>query len=185
MNVLQTLKKFKHEHIILFAIGCVFIIYMIMSYSGNKSNSGVEQLTSKQKAMFEQASGGDAADVVPSNPMGQNEVYASAQGDSTSSAPCGDCSAKPVADPADLLPKDTNSEWAKLNPVGSGDLQNVNLLQAGYHAGIDTVGNTLRNANLQLRSEPPNPQLNVGPWNNTTISPDTMRVPLEIGCGPQ
>jgi hypothetical protein len=51
--------------------------------------------------------------------------------------------------------------------------------------GIDTIGNTLRNANLQVRSEPPNPQLNVGPWNNTTIAPDLMRVPLEIGCGSQ
>ena len=121
MNVLQTLKKFKHEHIILFAIGCVFLIYMIMSYSGSKTSSGVEQLTSQQKAMFEEASGGDAAQVVPSNPMGQNEVYASAQGDATSAAPCGDCSATPVADPADLLPQDTHSEWAKLNPVGSGD----------------------------------------------------------------
>ena len=185
MNVLQTLKKFKHEHIILFALGCVFLVYMIISYSGSKGNVGVEQLSSQQKAMFEEASGGDANMVVPSNPMGQNEVYASAQGDATSAAPCGDCSAKPVADPSDLLPKDTNSEWAKLNPIGSGDLQSVNLLQAGYHAGVDTVGNSLRNANLQLRSEPANPQLNVGPWNNTTISPDTMRVPLEIGCGPQ
>ena len=50
---------------------------------------------------------------------------------------------------------------------------------------IDTIGNTLRNANLQLRSEPANPQSNVGPWNNTTIAPDTMRVPLEIGQGKQ
>jgi hypothetical protein len=51
--------------------------------------------------------------------------------------------------------------------------------------GIDTIGNSLRNANLQLRSEPANPQANVGPWNNTTIAPDTMRVPLEIGQGGQ
>ena len=95
------------------------------------------------------------------------------------------CSRSPVADPSELLPKDTNSQWAQLNPSGSGDLQNVNLLRAGYHMGIDTIGNTLRNANLQLRSEPANPQLNVGPWNNTTIAPDTMRTPLELGQGSQ
>jgi len=59
------------------------------------------------------------------------------------------------------------------------------LLKAGYHIGIDTVGQTLRNANLQIRSEPPNPQINVGPWNASTISPDTMRVPLELGQGGQ
>jgi len=85
----------------------------------------------------------------------------------------------------ELLPKDVNSQWAQLNPTGAGDLKGVNLLSAGALIGIDTIGNTLRNANLQVRSEPPNPQLNVGPWNNTTIAPDLMRVPLEIGCGAQ
>jgi len=64
-------------------------------------------------------------------------------------------------------------------------MQNVNLLKAGYHTGIDTVGNTLRNANLQVRSEPPNPTTKVSIWNTSTIEPDLMRVPLQIGCGPQ
>jgi len=45
------------------------------------------------------------------------------------------------------------------------------------------VSSSLRNANLQLRSEPANPQQDVGPWNNTTISPDINRRPLEIGSG--
>jgi hypothetical protein len=90
-----------------------------------------------------------------------------------------------VADSSALLPKDGNNQWAQLSPAGSGDLQGINLLQAGYHIGIDTIGQTLRNANLQIRSEPPNPQMNVGPWNQTTISPDLMRVPLELGCGGQ
>lgn len=88
-----------------------------------------------------------------------------------------------VEDPSSLLPNDVNSEWAKLNPVGSHDLKNVSLLKAGYHIGIDTVGQSLRNANLQLRSEPPNPQFNVGPFNNTTIGPDLIRPTLEIGSG--
>jgi hypothetical protein len=68
-----------------------------------------------------------------------------------------------------------------MSPNGEGDLQNVNLLKAGFHMGVDTIGNTLRNANLQLRSEPPNPQSQVSPWLNTTIQPDTMRIPLELG----
>ena len=65
-----------------------------------------------------------------------------------------------------------------------GDANQVNLLEAGYNIGRDTVLGSLRNANLQLRSEPANPQANVGPWNNTTIGPDANRRPLEIGCGP-
>ena len=128
----------------------------------------------------------DKSGVQPSLPLGQNETYASAQVISTSNQGLPpSCSRAPVADPSELLPKDTNSQWAQLNPTGSGDLENVNLLRSGYHMGIDTIGNSLRNANQQLRSEPSNPQLNVGPWNNTTISPDTMRVPLEIGQGGQ
>ena len=83
--------------------------------------------------------------------------------------------------PEELLPADQNNEWSKLNPVGTGDLNNVNLLKAGYHTGIDTVGSSLRNANLQVRSEYPNPTTKVSPWMNTTIEADTMRVPLELG----
>ena len=47
--------------------------------------------------------------------------------------------------------------------------------------GIDTVGNSLRNANQQLRSEPANPQVKVSPWNQATIDPDVNRKALEIG----
>ena len=149
---------------------------------------GPEQMSDrkKQEMYSQQMAAPQQGGVQPSQPLGQNETYASATGMATSTQGLPpSCSKSPVADPSELLPKDTNSQWAQLNPSGSGDLENVNLLRSGYHMGIDTVGNSLRNANLQLRSEPANPQSNVGPWNNTTISPDTMRVPLEIGQGSQ
>jgi hypothetical protein len=118
------------------------------------------------------------------NPAGQNERFAAVHGVSTSAQGLPpSCVSRQVANPSELLPR--GGGWASLNPQGESDLQNVNLLKAGYHAGINTVGNTLRNANLQVRSEPPNPQTKVSPWLNTTIAPDLMRVPLEIGCGPQ
>jgi hypothetical protein len=85
--------------------------------------------------------------------------------------------------PDSLLPNDANSQWAALNPTGSGSLQNVNLLQAGSMIGINTQGTYLKNANLQLRSEPPIPKAMVGPWNNSTIEVDTMARPFEIGSG--
>ena len=185
---MKNLKKLKLEHVILFLIGALFLIFLINSYSANK-NLGAEQMSNTrrtQAAYDTQQQQPSSGSVQPSQPLGQNETYASVTGVSTSTQglpPA--CSRSPVADPSELLPKDTNSQWAQLNPTGSGDLENVNLLRSGYHMGIDTVGNTLRNANLQLRSEPSNPQMNVGPWNNTTISPDTMRVPLEIGQGGQ
>ena len=44
------------------------------------------------------------------------------------------------------------------------------------------VNQSLRNANLNLRSEPPNPQVKVSPWLQTTIEPDLNRRPLESNC---
>ena len=62
-----------------------------------------------------------------------------------------------------------------------GDVRDQNYLTAGYHVGINTVGQSLRNANLQLRSEIPNPQNAVGPWMISTIEPDLRQNVLEIG----
>jgi hypothetical protein len=92
-----------------------------------------------------------------------------------------DCFPRDKLTAEDLLPKDSaNSKWAQVNPAGQGELRNQNFLTAGYHVGINTVGTTLRNANMQLRSEPSNPQMKVSPWNQTTILPDLNRRPLEI-----
>ena len=95
-----------------------------------------------------------------------------------------DCFPKDKLTPDDLLPKDAaNSEWAQVNPAGQGDLKNKNYLTAGYHMGVNSIGSTLRNANMQIRSEPPNPQTKVSPWLQTTIDPDLNRRPMEInGC---
>jgi hypothetical protein len=72
-----------------------------------------------------------------------------------------------------------------LNPVNQGNPITPDLLQAGYHIGLDTIGQTLKNPNYQLRSDPYIPKAAVGPWNQSTYEPDLMRVPLEVGCGPQ
>lgn len=95
-----------------------------------------------------------------------------------------DCFPRDKLTAEDLLPKDAaNSKWAQVNPSGQGELKNQNFLTAGYHVGINTVGNSLRNANMQLRSEPINPQVKVSPWSQSTITPDLNRRPLEInGC---
>ena len=82
--------------------------------------------------------------------------------------------------PSELLPKDPNSVWAQQNPMGTGSLKGKNFLSAGALIGVNTVGQTLRNANYQLRSEPPNPQVPVTVFNNSTIEPDTNRRDLEI-----
>lgn len=75
--------------------------------------------------------------------------------------------------PQDLLP-------SKVGMDVNADLKNINLLNAGANYGINTVGSSLRNPNLQLRSEPIIQKVATGPWNNTTIDPDTTRRGLEI-----
>jgi hypothetical protein len=84
--------------------------------------------------------------------------------------------------PSELLPKDMNSVWAEQNPMGPGSLKGKNFLSAGALLGVNTVGQSLRNANLQLRSEPPNPQVQVSIFNQSTISPDVSHRALEIGA---
>jgi len=101
-----------------------------------------------------------------------------------SSGPSGGYSQSSVTAPSDLLPVDQNSQWASLNPgmVTNGGAAMPDLLQAGYHIGLDTIGQTLRNPNYQLRSDPIIPKQDIGPWNQSTIEPDLGRVPLEVGA---
>jgi hypothetical protein len=89
------------------------------------------------------------------------------------------CYPREQLNPMDLLPEDTNSQWAQVNPKGAGDIQGKNFLSAGALIGVNTIGQSLRNANLQLRAEPPCPQVQVGPWLQSTIEPDLNRRPLE------
>jgi hypothetical protein len=94
-------------------------------------------------------------------------------------APAG-CYPRDQLTPSELLPKDPNSVWAQQNPMGTGSLKGKNFLSAGALIGVNTVGQSLRNANYQLRSEPPNPQVPVSVFYQTTIDPDVNRRTLEI-----
>ena len=168
---------------ILIAVIVLYGLHMLYKNLMSKGYYGSELMSQDRPKAYSNSS--------PSGPQpaqeAGNEVFSSVNG---SSQPSGmglpsSCNKTDTQNPADLLPKDSNSQWAQLNPAGKGDLANINLLKAGYHIGIDTVGQTLRNANLQIRSEPPNPQINVGPWQQSTITPDFMRPSLEIGQGSQ
>tara|TARA_B100001250_G_C19522912_1_gene666775 strand:- start:240 stop:779 length:540 start_codon:yes stop_codon:yes gene_type:complete len=163
---------------ILMALAAIAVIWALCSYSGSKMMDGMS-------VPQQQASAGSAissSSVSAAAPLGSTS-HASVSGISTPAGLPSSCSKKSIDDPSSLLPRDQNSKWAELNPQGSGDLENVNLLTAGSLTGLNTVGSSLRNANLQLRSEPANPQMNVGPWNNTTMEPDVRARPFEIGSG--
>jgi hypothetical protein len=89
------------------------------------------------------------------------------------------CYPREQLNPMELLPNDPNSQWAQVNPAGAGDIQGKNFLSAGALVGVNTIGQSLRNANLQLRAEPPNPQVQVSPWLQSTVEPDLQRRSLE------
>ena len=139
------------------------------------------------------AAAANAAAVAPANsqvrasePVGQNEMNLPVQFNRTPSS----CYPQDSLKASDLLPSDESKEISEFNqnyPIGEGIIKGINFLSSGYNIGVNTVGQSLRNANRQLRSEPPNPQVSVSPWMNTSIAPDLLRRPLEVGdsCGAQ
>jgi hypothetical protein len=178
-----------------YGIGAIVVLLIIAygvnlfaNYLTSKGRYGNEYMSENSNPAYKNNKGRkdfiqnqNDGSVQPSQPLGQNEVFSSVNGIPTPiQGMPSSCSKPNIQNPSELLPKDNNGEWSQLNPSGKGELANINLLKAGYHIGIDTIGQTLRNANLQIRSEPPNPQLYVGPWNQSTIEPDLMRPPVEI-----
>ena len=74
----------------------------------------------------------------------------------------------------DYLPKEINEEWidtdfsqAKYN-INDDNLINVDR----YIIGINTVGQSLKNASYDIRGTVANPKFSISPWNNSTIEPD-------------
>lgn len=80
---------------------------------------------------------------------------------------------------ADLLPKPTNPQVMDFGEFAPKALQGQNFLEVSKQLGVDTQGSSMRNANYQLRADPPNPRSTVGPWSNSTIEADLLRRPLE------
>ena len=189
--------------IILASLALIAIGYLIMSYNDERPMAPMAPMAPKTSQMaYEHFAGeGPAGSVAVSSGSssvptgyGQGNVNASESiqfveqpqslrqqdtGSQLDNLPS-ECYPKDVLSSADLLPRDANSLWAQVSPSGQGSLADQNFLTSGFHIGINTVGQTLRNANRQLRSEPLNPQVKVSPWQQTTIEPDINRRPLEI-----
>jgi hypothetical protein len=83
-------------------------------------------------------------------------------------------------DAKDFLPKEINDEWfdtdfsqAKYN-VNDDKLINTER----YVIGVNTVGQSLKNASYDIRGTIPNPKFSISPWNNSTYEPDFNLKPL-------
>ena len=74
-----------------------------------------------------------------------------------------------------LLPREVASQDDFGEFAPEDILKGQNFLEPRQQVGMpETVGGALRNANQQIRSEPPVPK-NVFVWNNSTITPDLMQ----------
>jgi len=175
---LKSVGKMNNEKLAM-ALGLSVLILALANYSSTKS----KQMLTQGYTTSSNVSNSMAKPLNGNENNNLNKHQSSHLGNPTAFGSNVIPNARKIANPVDLLPKDTNSEWGKLNPQGNGNLENVNLLQAGSLTGINTVGTSLRNANLQIRAEPPNPKMEVGPWQNSTITRDLKyQYGLKVDC---
>jgi len=78
----------------------------------------------------------------------------------------------------ELLPTKKNSDWFQVPNEKFNLLEAVDLEIPEIKVGIDTVGQSRKNATYDLRAAPPNPKFVVSPWNNSTIEQDYNTKPL-------
>ena len=152
--------------------------------NANAAVNAAERAAQSNAAASAKATPQTAPGVRASEPLGNNEMSLPVQFNRTPSQ----CYPQNTLTAGDLLPSEESKEISEFNqnyPIGEGVLKGINFLSSGYHIGVNTVGQSLKNANRQLRSEPPNPQVSVSPWMNSSIGPDLLRRPLEVGdsCG--
>lgn len=168
---------------VLVILGVIALAAFFLKYNNDKnvSNLGMRNLSPMElKSEVEKVNGGSKSvenvGVVGASAPESND-YLNVSGLEANKPKVSSCNNEPVMNPKELLPSD--SEWSNIAP--SKGLEKVSFLTAGHNFGTNTVGSSLRNANLQVRSEPVIQKVNIGPWNESTIDADTTRKALEIG----
>ena len=160
------------------------IAYMVLKVVQDNCDIGLGPLFRRIEGF--EVGGAPVGGPVAAETLGFNAGPQMVQGIETANRTPSTCYPQPALKAEDLLPKEDSQAIKEFNiakPAGEGILQGVNMLDAGFHVGVNTIGQSLRNANRQLRAEPPNPQVQVSPWMMSSIGPDLLRRPLEDGEG--
>ena len=84
---------------------------------------------------------------------------------------------KSTTQPHDLLPTDVNSDWAKLNPVGTSDVIGSDLLDSKAFMG--QISQYKGIMNYDLRAFPVIEKKDVSPWLQSTYEPDVNRTGIQ------
>lgn len=166
MDILEMIQKNDMLKVILILVA----VYFFMKYYNRESLDNVESepVASQPELAQPDVKAVAAPVLVPEEQQKQVERVVAGQTQLTAN---------------DLLPTyDDANEFAKQNPV-SQLLQEQNFLQAGYHMGINTVVQSNKIPYLDIRSCPPIPKTEVGPFNNSSYEQPVgaNRRFLEIG----
>lgn len=156
MSLKKMLSKVNLSHVLMI-VAAVALIYAFYNYSSGKGMI-LDNMQALKPAESNQV-----------GPSVENEESSPASANGLSTSQAGGQMKASMQDPAELLPKDSNTEFAKSNPSGMGHLKGVSLLTPQEQIGINSVGQCNRNPNLQLRSDPNIPKRHTGPWNQSTI----------------
>ena len=157
MKLLKSLKKFIKANHIIAILGLFVLIVAINQFSTRKSN--VTDNMSGAKGSRPLAPGG-----FPEGAVVDDNTYAAVQPSVTPPGANGganDGNTSDTASPNELLPN------------SGAQPDHGSMLSAGHNHGIDTVGGSRGNANLQLRADPVIQKVDVGPWGQSTFEQDT------------
>jgi hypothetical protein len=158
----------------------LLVIYIVKNYS-SKAQEMLENVVSTADSSLKEVTM-PLVDQEPESQETQVSPLYSDGADNCSPLPTINYESGAAISPEDLLPKsDLAADFENQFPVGAGDLTSKNFLTAGFNTGINTVSSSLRNANLQLRSDPYIPPKEITPFNQTTLTPDLNRKSFEIG----
>ena len=175
-------KVLKSNNLVFFVIALILMGFAVHSL-GKRKNSIVDSMVGhvdlKPYHMDDDTMLSDSQDMHSGQLMDETEFDSEGSAHSMPRV-----SRKPVvASVSATVPKPVHTDPKELLPKDKGDaFQNKDLINAGRF--ISQQSEVLRNANLQIRSDPPVGKADTGPWNSTTIGPDLMRPQFELSGAP-
>uniref|UniRef100_A0A6C0LR33 Minor capsid protein P11 C-terminal conserved region domain-containing protein n=1 Tax=viral metagenome TaxID=1070528 RepID=A0A6C0LR33_9ZZZZ len=73
-----------------------------------------------------------------------------------------------------MLPQEVEEDWFDVEPLlTTKKIKGTHLIHPKVHMGVNTVGNSLKNGTHDIRGDIANPKINVSPWLQSSIEPDT------------
>lgn len=173
-EIISGLSKFFNRKELVFAVILLLLAAALLSYSGSKSFSvdGMEDgnqdayiTTTNNLAKQPTVRESPAQNYVPTEEQKQM-IVADNRGPQVDGY-----QSKDVNAPGDLMPSQ-GSEWTSY--AGT----TPDLLAAGYHIGIDTIGQSRGIPNYDLRAVPFIEKASVGPWMQSTVEPDRQGIQM-------